>query len=151
MTSAAGAARRGRAGILLALLGWAVAASGEERVYKVVVNATNPVSEIKREQLATLFLNRSSRWSHGPAAAPVDQSLNSPVRTAFCKEVLRLSISGVQSYWQNRIRTDREIPPPVKSSDDEVIAHAEKNKGAVGYVSAAASLPASVKVLAIVE
>ena len=57
----------------------------------------------------------------------------------------------MQSYWQNRIRTDREIPPPVKSSDDEVIAHAEKNKGAVGYVSAAASLPASVKVLAIVE
>ena len=39
----------------------------------------------------------------------------------------------------------------MKSSDDEVIADAEKNRGAVGYVSAAASLPASVKVLAIVE
>jgi hypothetical protein len=60
-------------------------------------------------------------------------------------------LSGIEGYWRKRMLTDRETPPPVKASDDEVIAHTQKNKGGVGYVSARAALPSTVKVVQVVE
>lgn len=79
---------RDRTWVLLALLGSVVVVTGEERVYKIIANAAKPVTEIKKQQLAIFFLNRMARWSHGPDGAPVDQSMQSPVRVAFVKDVL---------------------------------------------------------------
>lgn len=133
-----------------AVAGSGAALQGSEGVpaFRVIVNADNPVNELGREQVSTLFLNRTARWKDGPAASPVDQSFRSPVREAFSLAVLGRPVLGVKSYWDQRIVSrDREIPPPVKGSDAEVIAHVVKNKGGIGYISGTPPLPTSVKVL----
>lgn len=124
-----------------------VAAEGP--AFRVIVNAANPVNEITREQAATLFLERRARWSHGATVSPVDQSTTSAVRESFSTEVLGRPVMAVQAYWQQRILAAREIPPPVKSGDDDVIAHVGKNKGGIGYVSGDAALPPTVKLVRI--
>lgn len=139
--------RRAWALAVLCSLGPAASVGAEERSYKVIVNAGNPISDMRKDQVAQLFLNRNARWTQVGQAAPVDQSMSSPVREAFSTEVLGQTLQAVQAYWQKKILAEREMPPPVKSSDDEVVAHVAKNKGGIGYVAAAATLPASVKVL----
>ena len=141
--------RRPLAALLLTLL--AGSALAQEAVYKVIVNAANPVAALKREQVATLFLNRKAAWAHGASGEPVDQSMTSKVREAFSLEVLGQPLLAVQNYWRKRLIDQREAPPMVKASDDEVVAHVAKSAGGIGYVSATATLPAGVKVVKILD
>jgi ABC-type phosphate transport system substrate-binding protein len=126
-------------------------ASAQEAAYKVIVNAANPVALMKRDQIATLFLNRKTAWAHGPTGDAVDQSMTSKVREAFSIEVLGQPLLGIQNYWRKRLIEFREAPPLVKGSDEEVIAYVAKTPGGVGYVSAATTLPAGVKVVKVAD
>jgi ABC-type phosphate transport system substrate-binding protein len=139
--------------LLLACVLLSLAESGfaQDAVYKVIVNAQNPVAAMRREQVATLFLNRKAAWSHGPIGAAVDQSMTSKVREAFSTEVLGQPLLGVQNYWRKRLMTEREAPPMVRGSDEEVIAFVAKDPGGIGYVAATTPLPPSVKVVRIAD
>jgi ABC-type phosphate transport system substrate-binding protein len=138
--------------VVAALLASATpAARAEEPAYKLIVHADNPVSVIRREQAAILFLSRGAAWAHGPAAEAIDQSMTSKVREAFSREILGLELPAVQNYWRKRLLEAREMPPKVKETDAEVIAHVAKHSGGIGYVSAAAELPAGVKVLRVAD
>ena len=121
----------------------------QEAVYKVIVNSANPATFLKRELLAQLVMSRKLSWGHGPAVDPVDQSMTSPIREAFSKEILGMPALGVQNYWRKRLLETHEYPPPVKASDAEVIAHVAKSTGGIGYVAVGTPLPATVKVVGI--
>ncbi len=116
--------------------------------FLVVVNEANPISSLSQEELSDLFLKKSSRWGDGSLVVPVDQGEDSQVRERFNREVHRKSAAGVRAYWQQRIFAGRDIPPPEKRGDAEVIAFVRNNPAAIGYISAAAST-SGVKVLAV--
>ncbi len=125
--------------------------SAQEAEYAVIVNAQNPITQMKREQASALFMTRGAKWSHGPLGAAVDQSMTSKVRQAFSREVLGQPAEGVQNYWRKRMLEVREFPPPVKANDAEVIAAVAKEAGGIGYVAAATELPATVKAVKITD
>ena len=137
------------AALLLTLAG--APAPAQEAVYQIIVNSANPVAAMKREQIATLFLNRKAVWSHGPSGEPVDQSMTSKLREAFSLEVLGQPLLAVQNYWRKRLLEQHEAPPLVRASDDEVISYVAKNAGGIGYVSGAAVLPPGVKAVKILD
>jgi hypothetical protein len=62
------------------------------------------------------------------------------VRRRFSDEVLHRSVSEVKSYWQQRIFSGRDVPPPELDTDDQVVTYVLRHAGAVGYVSAEAAL-----------
>jgi hypothetical protein len=49
--------------------------------------------------------------------------------------VLRKSVEAVKAYWQQRIFSGRDVPPPQFDRDDRVVAYVLEHEGAVGYVS----------------
>jgi len=116
--------------------------------FRIVVNAANPISAISRDDLGKIFLKRATTWPGGAPAAPVDQPDSRPVREAFSRQVLGKSVAAVRSYWQQRIFSGRDVPPPERPGDAEVIAFIRGNPDAVGYVSGGAEA-AGVKVLPI--
>jgi ABC-type phosphate transport system substrate-binding protein len=122
-------------------------AAADKQTYKVIVNAANPETTISTEQLSTIFLKNVTKWANGTPALPVDQSLTSPARVAFSKDVFDQPVVAIQAYWQEEIAQGRERPPPVKASDREVAAFVAANLGAIGYVSADTILPGNAKVL----
>jgi ABC-type phosphate transport system substrate-binding protein len=116
--------------------------------FLVVLNEANPITSLSPEELSDLFLKKSSRWSDGSLVVPVDQGEDSHIRERFNREVHRKSAAGVRAYWQQRIFSGRDIPPPEKRGDAEVIAFVRNNPAAIGYVSAAA-FTSGVKVLVV--
>jgi ABC-type phosphate transport system substrate-binding protein len=116
--------------------------------FYVVVNAANPISSLSYSELSDLFLKKSSRWNDGGLVEPVDQRESSPVRETFNRDVHRKSAAAVRAFWQLRIFSGRDVPPPEKGSDAEVIAYVRNNPNAIGYISASASA-AGVKVVAV--
>ena len=131
------------------LLGGAVGAplAGAELAFKVIAHPELSGNAIDRATLSAVFLRKATRWGDGTGAQPVDQSTQSPVRLAFTEHVHGQPLAAVMKYWMRQIADGQGVPPPVKESEADIIAHVASKKGAVGYVAAATPLPESVKVL----
>jgi ABC-type phosphate transport system substrate-binding protein len=120
--------------------------------FAVVVHPSVSGTQMRRSDLASIFLKNATRWTSGKPAVPVDQSATSPVRKAFSDAVLGMPAGAVVQYWQKLMfERAQQRPPIVKGSDAEVIAFVAKTEGAVGYVSRASALPPEVKAIAVIE
>jgi TonB family protein len=108
--------------------------SAQEGGFKVVVNAQNPISSLSSAQLSSLYSRRMKTWDNGEPVQPVHQIPN-PVRDAFSRDV-----PGSATV------SPGEPPTPAVASDRDVLAYVRLKPGAIGYVSAAASVD-GVKVL----
>ncbi len=135
--------------VLLSLLGLRAPAGdpGEPAGYRVVVHASNSVGQLSSEDVARLFLKKVRTWPDGRLAAPVDQSLTSPVRANFTREVLQLSIGAQKDYWLKQTLSGREVPPRALEGDAAVLTFVAAQQGAIAYVSQETPLPPGVRVL----
>ena len=130
-------------GVLLAallLIGRGTAHAEAPPDFRVIVHPDNPSTGLSRDFLIDAFLKRTTRWNDGETIRPVDQRSDSFVRRRFSESVLQRSVAAVKSYWQQRIFSGRELPPPELDSDEAVVSYVMKHRGAVGYVSGTAKL-----------
>jgi ABC-type phosphate transport system substrate-binding protein len=127
--------------LALALVCGAVLAQAKTTpAYRVVVNPANAATVADRRFLQEAFLKKVTRWSDSDVVIrPVDLPPGSPVRRAFSDDVLNRSVDAVKGYWQQRIFSGRDVPPPELDSDEEVIRYVLKYEGAVGYIAGGAS------------
>ena len=119
--------------------------------FRVIVNASNPIAQLSREEASRIFLRKVLSWKGGGAAEPIDQSPDSPVRQSFTKAVHHKDVEQIRGYWQQILFTGQGAPPIEKASDADVIELVAKVPGAIGYVSATATLGSEVKIIRIVE
>ena len=138
--------------VVIALFAWVVllvpgAASAQE--YKVVVNASNPVTTVGSAQLSRIFLKKTTRWPDGSSAMPIDQLWSSEVREEFSTAVHERSAEAIAAYWQRVIFSGRAVPPVEKASDAEVLMAVRDDPNAVGYVSPSTPVGDGVKVVTV--
>jgi ABC-type phosphate transport system substrate-binding protein len=116
------------------------------RVY-VVVNVANPIDQIDRDQLSSIFLKRVSRWPNGQPADPVDLAPTVVPRAHFSESVHKRSVGAVLAFWQQQIFSGRDVPPVEQRSERDVLAYVSEHPDAVGYVAVSTDLPAGVKTI----
>ena len=139
---------------LLSVLALAAFATGvapvasADALYRVIVHPQVKGTQIPRAALSSIFLKQAPRWGDGRTVLPVDQSMRSSVRKSFSADVLQQGIVEVQVYWHRRMAAG-VTPPPVKTTDEEIVSFVASTPGAIGYVSAAMPLPDSVKAVEI--
>ena len=119
--------------------------------FMIVANTELDGATIRRSVLVDIYQRDVVHWGDRTRILPIDQSLHAPVRLAFAREVLGLSIGEVQQFWRRRLAQRRELPPTTRASDDEVLEVVASRKGAIGYVTRGIQVPAGVKVLAVVD
>ena len=110
--------------------------------YVVVVNAAGPAT-LTKDEVSKAFLKK------GSALAAVDQGKTARVRDAFSKDVLGRPASAIATYWQQQIFAGKDVPPPEKGSDADVLAFVKGNPKAIGYVAGGAALPDGVKAVTV--
>ncbi len=144
MTAMTGTSRALRAcrlaALALAVAAGSGAARAEEAGFVVIVHPSNPASSMPRAEIARRFLKQTTAWPNGARVEPVDLKKSSATREAFSRQLLGRSIASVESYWLQSVFSGREVPPPEKYDDAEVIAFVRSVPGAIGYVSAGAPL-----------
>ena len=118
--------------------------------FRVIVHPQVKGNEVPRAVLSAIFLKQALKWGDGRPVVPVDQSTQSAVRRAFSNDVLGQGIVEVQVYWQRKI-TAGLVPPPVKTSDEEVVAFVASTPGAIGYISSSTPLPDGVREVTVVD
>jgi hypothetical protein len=117
-----------------------VALADELPEFRVIVHPKSALRAAGRGLLADAFLKKVTRWATGEPIRPVDLQAGNRVRRRFSEAILKRSVGAVRSYWQQRIFSGRDVPPPEFESDDSVIAFVAKYEGAIGYVSGGAKL-----------
>ena len=142
---------RSVAGTALLLIAALAPIRAQESPLRVIVHAANPVTSVPRTELSDIFLKKVAAWKSGTPVIPVDQTETSDVRKLFSKRVLGRDVQAVKGYWQQAIFAGKNFPPLEKSNDAEVMAFVAANPNAIGYVSPAALLPGTVKVIRVDE
>ena len=148
--------RRTHLPVLVSVLAAAVLAVGAAQVvsadapFRVIVHPQVKGSQIPRAALSSIFLKQAPKWGDGSSVLPVDQSVRSSVRKSFSGDVLQQGIVEVQVYWQRKMATG-VTPPPVKTSDEEIVSFVASTPGAIGYVSASDAPPRQRREVAIIN
>jgi ABC-type phosphate transport system substrate-binding protein len=125
-------------------------AGAQQTSFVVVANGANLMSSISRSELAALFTKKEQSFSDGTPAFPVDLPDDDPIHEAFAQAIHGKSPRALRAYWQQQIFSGRNVPPPQRSSDDQVLAYVRTTVGAIGYVRATAHLGPGIKVLGLV-
>jgi len=142
--------------VLVSVLAAAVLTAGAaptvsaDAPFRIIVHPQVRGTQIPRAALTSIFLKQAPKWGDGSSVLPVDQSVRSEVRKSFSGDVLQQGIVQVQVYWQRKM-ANGVTPPPVKTSDEEIVSFVASTPGAIGYVSAATPLPDSVKTIEITD
>jgi ABC-type phosphate transport system substrate-binding protein len=116
--------------------------------FVIIVHPDTATGEVTRDFVTQAFLKRVTRWPDGRAIRPVDLHSTARARSSFSSNLLNRSVTAMRSYWQQRIFSGRELPPPELDSDDAVVRYVLENPGAIGYVSTGTRLY-NAKVLAL--
>jgi ABC-type phosphate transport system substrate-binding protein len=114
--------------------------AAERPAFVVIVNPNAGTTSADRQFLEDAFLKKVTEWPGGADIHPCDLVPQSRVRRRFSEDVLQRSVEAVKAYWQQRIFSGSDVPPPEFGADQEVVAYVMRHDGGVGYVSADANL-----------
>lgn len=100
----------------------------------VIVNPKNPAASMSAEQVAQVFLGRSTSFPGGAAATPLDQKEGVAVRDEFYTKVADKSPGQVKAYWAKQMFSGNGSPPRELGSSAEVKRAVAADPSAIGYV-----------------
>jgi ABC-type phosphate transport system substrate-binding protein len=121
--------------VLVGAAARAAPAAAQAEGFVVIVNQTNPVTSLSRQQVADIFMKQTRQWEHGGDVHPVDQPAVAAVRDAFSRAVHGKPASAVASWWGQQMFSGRAVPPPQRGTDRAVVAFVREDALAIGYVT----------------
>jgi len=131
----------------LALAFFAVASQAQ---VAVVVNPKSAAASMTADQVASIFLGKSSTLPSGATAAAADQAEGSAVREQFYSKVAGKQAAQVKAAWSRLVFSGKATPPKELGSSADVKKFVAANPDAIGYIEKSA-VDGSVKVVLTVD
>jgi ABC-type phosphate transport system substrate-binding protein len=107
---------------------------------EIVVIVNPAAAPISKEQIADLYLGRSTAWT------PIDQAVGSGIYVEFYKKATGRDSAQVKAIWSRILFTGRGLPPKQLPDSAAVKKAVAANPKALGYIEKSA-VDASVKVV----
>ena len=120
------------------MAGFALAAAAANADVVVIVSAKNTASTMTADEIANIYLGKST------AMKPVDNA--TPVRAQFYTKVAGKDEAQVKAIWSKLVFTGKATPPKEMASSADVVKAVAADPNAIGYVDKAA-VDGSVKVV----
>ena len=116
----------------------------------VIVSARNPVTSLRADQVADIFLGQTAIFPSGAEVVALDQRIGSPERDKFYAKVTSKTPPLVKAYWTKMIFTGRGQPPREVAGSAAIRKMVAENPSLIGYIDKSA-LDASVKTVLLVR
>jgi len=104
----------------------------------VIVNAKSPLASMTAEQVAGIFLGKTTTLPSGATAAPTDLPESSPVREQFYTKVAGKTSAQVKATWARLTFSGKATPPKELGSAADVKKFVASNPDAIGYIEKSA-------------
>lgn len=135
--------------LLAALLAGAAVHAGAAEM-AVIVSAKSPVTVLRPEQAADIFLGHAGSFPEGGQAIALDQPVGAVLRDEFYARLTGKTPALMKSHWTKMIFTGRGHPPRELANSVAIRRMVAENPGMVGYIDKAALDP-SVKAVLILR
>ncbi|MES2317292.1 MAG: phosphate ABC transporter substrate-binding protein [Pseudomonadota bacterium] len=116
----------------------------------VIVSSKSPVTALRPDQVADIFLGQIARFPGGAEVVALDQRIGSPERDEFYSKVASKTPPLVKAYWTKMIFTGRGQPPREVAGSAAIRKMVADNPSLIGYIDKSA-LDASVKAVLLVR
>ena len=113
----------------------AVCAAGE---YVVIVNNSNPITELAKSEARNIFLGKKTTWANGQKIDVVVLS-GGKTHEAFCSDVINKTPSQFSTFWKTALFTGTGTPPRTAGGDSEIMSIVKRNPAAIGYINGSAA------------
>jgi ABC-type phosphate transport system substrate-binding protein len=133
-----------------ALLALCLSQSASAGELVVIVSSKSPVTSLRQEQVADIFLGQIASFPGGADVVALDQTIGSPERDEFYSKVTAKTRPLVKAYWTKMIFTGRGQPPKEAGSNAAIRKMVADNPSLIGYIDKSA-LDASVKTVLLVR
>ena len=110
----------------------------------VIVSAKSSVSSLSENEVADIYLGRTSRLPGGAAIVPVDLADDAANRAKFYRIVCGKSPAQLRAYWSKLVFTGSGQPPREVADTDAMKKLVASRTSAIGYIDSS-QLDASVK------
>jgi hypothetical protein len=131
--------------LIATVVGFCAAVTASAGDIKVIANPSVGASSVSADEIKGVFLATKTSLSDGSHVEPVLEK-DGPAHEAFLKQFIGKTDTALETYYRSLVFTGKASMPKTLAADAEVVAYVAKTKGAIGYVSAAAST-AGVKTL----
>jgi len=122
--------------VLLSIIVTLLFASFASAQTVIIVNSNHPSDNAAKYEVANIFLGKTTQWSDGLKADPIDQKKTTAAGQAFLAKIVAMDESSFKNLWVEKMLSGEADPPKVVESDAAVIEYVKSNTGAVGYISA---------------
>lgn len=131
----------------------AVAAKPQWAADEVValVHPDNPVTVIRRADLAAMFMGQRKAWANGDRATVLRRAPRTAVRQRVDETILKMAPRTYRRHWQRKELAGQGLAPKVVPSAGALLRAVSADRGAVGCISGAEAgqLPASARARAV--
>lgn len=134
--------------LLITLFLLSISAFAQKAV--IIVNSTNGVSQITKNQLQDFFFKRSRMWSDGSPVRFFDHS-DTDLRKSFLQKFIRMTPRQVDQFWIAQKFSSGDSAPTQVSSDSMIMNMVSRFPGGIGYVREGTTLSKNVKIIEVTE
>ena len=115
----------------------------------VIVSSKSPVSALRQEQVADIFLGQIANFPSGAEAVALDQEVGSADRDEFYSKVAAKTRPLVKAYWTKMIFTGRGQPPKEVGGSAAIRKMVADNPNLIAYIDKSALDPSVRAVLVV--
>ncbi|MGN6666264.1 MAG: phosphate ABC transporter substrate-binding protein [Trinickia sp.] len=116
----------------------------------VIVSAKSPLASLSENQVADIYLGRTSQLPGGAAVIPIDLADDAANRATFYRLVCRKSPAQLRAYWSKLVFTGSGQPPREVADTDAMKKLVASGTDAIGYIDSS-QLDASVKAVLVLH
>ncbi len=118
--------------LIIALLLLPTAAWAGEPI--VLVNQSNSISSINKDELATIFLGRKTLWEDGKRIEPGLLATDNPTIKTFLKDICRKTPRRFNAHWMKHIFAGSGVRPAKFSSTNSAVQYVLSHPEAIVVV-----------------
>lgn len=139
-----------RAFVCAVLMAAAVIGNATRAEVVVVVSPKSQITQLQAQELADVFLGRTTTLSSGVEAVPLDLQTGTPTRDDFYRSVLGWTPSLLKAHWSKIIFTGSGQPPREIGNPQTLKKLINANERYIGYMHKA-DVDQSVKVVTLLR
>jgi ABC-type phosphate transport system substrate-binding protein len=128
---------------IVAAAGIAISIPAEAELI-VIVNVKNPATSLSAEQVAQLFLGKTTTFPDGAPATALNLGEGTAARDEFYGKVADKNPGQVKAYWAKQMFSGKGSPPKEFATASDVRKAVASDPSAIGYVEKS-SVDATVK------
>ncbi|MBI3125492.1 MAG: substrate-binding domain-containing protein [Ignavibacteriales bacterium] len=117
----------------------------------IIVNRSNPISNLSKAMVRNIFLGNTSTWSSNSLIKVADYTAESKVRSDFSSMFLNLSPIKVSMLWIKVSLSGKSKPPKIFRDEEELKQYISENEDAIGYITQSSGLSSNLKIVSITQ